>query len=195
MKRTTDLERDIVLETVLGPTPSYLVSHDPPEVAIVLSGVVDPKIGPPPDYKRPGTKTISEGETLQKFTKTRENIIESISLSSINRARIRVSYAKVLSPGWVSSDIGSSSGDIYQRDFPRECVIDPDKVSHIYSRLSKSKLDMSLAIEKIRLSRRRHSSEEKLIDLGTCMEIIFMHSDYSSNAEITNKISSRAAWF
>jgi len=74
--------------------------------------------------------------------------------------------------------------------------LDLDLVDEFYSSLATftELAVISRAIDRLGSSRTSADPVNRALDLGMAAEIVLMHDNSGSNAEITHKISSRAAW-
>ncbi len=120
--------------------------------------------------------------------------MSAIVLASTGAPHFRQSFTIVDSPGWpwmAAPSFGAS--EPFPVPVPYSGPVDPERLIVAFRALRKFGNEMDLAIGKLESSRRRLRLDERMVDLGTALEIVLMHGAESSG-EIINKVATRAAW-
>lgn len=160
----------------------------PPSAAILLrENFHVPFCEPPPGESGP-TFYRAEVELNMEYA------LWAATLASDGAPEFRQGYDVVASCGWPGMTSGSMrESQSFPSFIPHACSVDADLARNLFLQLKKKPGKLDLAINKLRASRRRTSSAERAVDLGTCIEVLLMH-DNKINTEIRYKIASRAAW-
>jgi hypothetical protein len=162
----------------------------PPHAALVRTYTFKVEVKAPPTGLFPLTGMLpSYGDELRFRV-----AMAAIMLASNGAPHFRQSYIIVDSPGWLgTASSGWSASEPFPVPVPSSSPVDENRVIAAYEALCRFGSDLDLAIGKLEASRRRLQLDERMIDLGTALEIVLMHNEKSSG-EITNKVATRAAW-
>lgn len=137
---------------------------------------------------------------IQEFEETKRQMkvtLNAILLASGHAPAVRDQYVVFTDPGWPGERASGWSSDYTTRHYVQPSRgFNPNDLPRLHRLLSTSTMTsaLDLAIEKLERSRRFLRLEDRVVELGTCLEMLMMHNESASNAEITNKISHRSAW-
>lgn len=159
--------------------------------AVVITESEAFKIGtPPPPGEMP---PIRQPRMLDE--KRWVNALYALSLVSGAPLHYREQYRHVTTLGWPFMDGGGfGGGSNIQWESPR-FPVDAVKCRTVFEQLNRHpKPDkVALACKKLLASRSRTDLAERIIDQGTCMELLLI-DEKSDSGEIKNKVCTRAAW-
>jgi hypothetical protein len=117
-------------------------------------------------------------------------------LASGGAVESREEYVSVLSPGWPFMRSTGAGGAVPP---PIRLMATHDVDAAIAAaafagmRSHPDAQQIELALSRLESSRHRTLPEERLVDLGTCIEVLLMHGGKNNN-EIGYKMATRAAW-
>jgi hypothetical protein len=160
----------------------------PPHAAIVRAETFNVEIIAPPTGAMPPIATLRNYESLFAAA------MSAIVLASTGAPHFRQSFTIVDSPGWPwMAAPGFGASEPFPVPVPYSAAVDPKRLIVAFKALRKFGNELDLAIGKLESSRRRLRLDERMVDLGTALEIVLMHGAESSG-EIINKVATRAAW-
>ncbi|PHP19322.1 hypothetical protein CG471_12890 [Sphingobium sp. IP1] len=160
----------------------------PPHAAIVRSETFTVEIMAPPTDAMPPMTTLRNHESLFAAA------MSAIVLASTGAPHFRQSFTIVDSPGWPwMAAPGFGGSEPFPVLVPYLAAVDPQRLIAAFKALRKFGNELDLAIGKLESSRRRLRLDERMVDLGTALEIVLMHGAEGSG-EIINKVATRAAW-
>jgi hypothetical protein len=200
----------IKLDAALALVPASALKNDGP-AAQIFSDANVPKHG----YGSPPSAAIVRGEnfhvvltepptgTLPPPMRAPQSLeterifrdaMSAVVLASTGAPHFRQSYSIVDSPGWPwMAAPGFGGSEPFPILVPASITVDECRVVSAFKALRSFGNDLGLAIGKLEASRRRLRLDERMVDLGTALEIVLMHGAESSG-EIINKVATRAAW-
>lgn len=160
----------------------------PPSAAIVMKQTLPLELHDPSPNGEPSATL--DGRDI---TALMERALWAATLASGGAPGFRQGYTVILSPGWIGMAAPSmGDSESFPIMIPRSQPIDRNLAPRLFQ-LLRPEDRLTLALSKLQSSRRRESAAERVIDLGTCIEILLMHGA-SDNTEISYKIGLRAAW-
>jgi hypothetical protein len=144
-------------------------------------------------YEPPGPRGASipmtSGNKLDDF----QLALIALSIASDGAPVRRQAYTQILSPGWVGMTETGPFGSYSFPEFVPSCSpVAGDVAKRFFKRLKTIDQKLELAIKFLVASRTRLEAVDRLVDLGTCIEILL--ADDGDKAEIALKIGLRAAW-
>lgn len=160
----------------------------PPYAAIVRAETFNVEITALPEGAMPPITTLRNYESLFAAA------MSAVVLASTGAPHFRQSFTIVDSPGWpwmAAPSFGAS--EPFPVPVPYSAPVDPERLIVAFKALRRFGNELDLAIGKLESSRRRVRLDERMVDLGTALEIVLMHGAENSG-EIINKVATRAAW-
>jgi len=125
---------------------------------------------------------------------TMTTALNAAMLASTGAPQFRQQYHVITSPGWPYMDCGGFAGsERFPVPVPFARPVQIERLAEYFELMQSQDGRLEMALSKLQSSRQRISNAERVIDLGTCMEMLLTHGEGQSS-EITFKISSRAAW-
>ena len=123
-------------------------------------------------------------------------ILNAIILAGKGAPKWGLKYCFFKDPGWMGmSRNGGGRGDNHFGPVDVVKEVDAAVLNRIFQPLRKVSPGLLLAIKMLAKARRRKFEEtEKVIDLGTCAEVLLMNKSQENN-EISMKVGLRAAWY
>lgn len=160
----------------------------PPQSAIVRTETFKVAFTAPPTGAMPPNIPPRNHESLFAAA------MAAIVLASKGAPHFRQSFTIVDSPGWPwMAAPGFGASEPFPVPVPYSGAVDRERMIAAFKALRKFGNELDLAIGKLESSRRRLRLDERIVDLGTALEIVLMHGAESSG-EIINKLATRAAW-
>lgn len=120
--------------------------------------------------------------------------LHALALASGTAVHLREAYSHTVTLGWPFMAGGGFAGGPSARWQSYDAPLDPELCRRLYGQLARhvKSEKIALACRKLLAARAKSDLTEKLIDLGTCLEVLLM--DEGGSSEIKNKVCSRAAW-
>ncbi|CCA91311.1 HEPN domain-containing protein [Novosphingobium sp. PP1Y] len=147
----------------------------------------------PPNSSGPSSEFSPEltQELEQKFERARAALI----LVGNAAPEFGVSYGYVANVGWPGMrSPGFGAAFRVPRQPDRISLTHEPSLKSIFEQVRTTDPIISLAIDRLKASRKRDTDLEKAIDHGLCLEVLLMRGAKTETTEITNKISHRCAW-
>ncbi len=123
-------------------------------------------------------------------------VLNAIIIAGKGAPKWGLKYQFIKDPGWIwMTRIGSGRGDNHFGPVDVVKSVDASIAKDVFKPLRKASPGLLLALRMLAKARRRKfEATEKVIDLGTCAEVLLMNKS-SDNNEISMKVGLRSAWF
>lgn len=162
----------------------------PPEAALVIE---EPAVA----VRECSSVEFGGNSSFQEAQAMLRAALKALLLASGQAPMLRDQYVVFPDPGWPSeSSNGWSSTETAPHPAKASRELNSDELPRLYDFVSRGGMaeELDLAMEKLAQSRRIQRVEDRVVDLGTCLEMMMMHGQREQNTEITSKVSHRAAW-